>query len=391
VEDRVVISCPHCSERYKIRREIVGRSARCSKCRKVFALIIPKSLDEDEILSLVSGGRVGEEDEEEAKNATVAGLSVVEGGQEREFAHQTAASASGAGKTPSPDFGAPLKLLTIDGEGVHLRFSAELLKSEQFRASFPKKCAVCLSKHSLQVFLLRWPESKKQVEGFGTKKTIFPVSTLAELPQVDTVELLQYLPIDNKLAEPFSRPFPYYVCARCRGEAQSAMEGTYDPENGHCLLRIANFDLAFRFYTANCGTETVDYHKLLSHTKLCKRSHWDALPDQDRKRISEWFKPLDKERFVSYVPDMDTPSVKKGETGIVVTNQRMVCAKNPGFRQFPFSEHITVFCHPAGEAMKVDISSASQGRIAFRLNDSAWVNLKNSLQDLKVSVRFVEV
>lgn len=379
MDDRIVLACPHCSMQYRIRRAILGRPAKCSKCKHIFPLTPPSGLDEDEILNLVHGSS------DEAPTGTVAGLRVEE---DREFEPD---SRPAAAKPPAPDFGAPVKLHALDFEGAHFRFAVELLKSETFRASIPKTCAGCRERKNLRVYLVHWFQKGHVPVGFGARKTVRSVALLYELPAVGTVELLKYLPIEKHLPEPFCLPFPFYVCNKCNPEGLVFSAATIEQMGATCMLTIHDIGTALEFYTANCGTETEDYRKLLTRSSLYRRSRWEAIPPLQQKKIMAWFKPVEREHFICYVPDLDTPSAQRGQTGIVITDQRMICAKEPLWRQFLFTEHLVVTQHPLSEGVKVDISSPAQGRISFRLKDTAWADLKHSLQDLETDTRFVDV
>ncbi len=372
MEERVVIACPHCSAQFKVRRENLGRMARCGKCKKTFPLTVPAMFDEDDILSWV--GKKDHDDEADIPNATFAGVNVIE---------EINAS--------SLHLKIPFKLQHIDGKGVHFRLTREMLKTEKFRSSFPRACAGCLDKRNLRVFLVRWPVKGNFPAGYGDVNSLRPVATLNELPRVSPVELLQYLPVDKNLPEPYGLPFPFFVCGRCKPNGLVYSPLSVEEKDETCVLTVFNPELAFEFYAVHCGQDTADYQKLLAHSGLCKTSRWEALPEPDRKRISQWYKPTTDEHFVCYVPDLDNPRDRKGQTGIVLTSQRLVCGKDPLLRQFPFQEHVTLSCHSVPEGRKVDISSSTQSRISFRLCDSAWVDLKHSLHDLKVNARLVEV
>lgn len=371
MEDRVVIACPHCSAQFKVRRETLGRMARCGKCQRTFPLTLPKAFNEDEILNWVEKK---DRNEEDIPNASVAGLNVM-------------AKIDASSSKSKVSF----KLQHIDRNGVHFRLTREILKTEKFRSSFPRVCAGCQDKRNLRVFLVRWPVKGISPAGFGDVNSLRPTATLNELPAVSPMELLQYLPTDKNLPEPFGLPFPFFVCGRCKPEGLVYSPYLIDQKDETCVLSVFNPELAFELYTANCSQETADYQKLLSHAGLCKTSRWETLPEPDRKRIAQWYKPSPSEVFVCYVSDLDNPRDRKGQTGIVLTNQRMVCGKDPLLRQFPFQEHVTLSCHSAPEGRKIEISSSTQSRISFRLCDSAWVDLKHSLHDLKVNVRVVEI
>jgi predicted Zn finger-like uncharacterized protein len=377
MEERVIVACPNCSAQYKVRQETLGRIARCSKCQKTFPLYLPDPFNEDEVLNWVDKKDDPDsdaDDEAEVSTATVAGLNVL---------NEITKS--------SPGLEIPLKLLNLDRQGVHFRFSPQMLNSEKFRSSFPRRCAGCLDKKNLRVFLVRWPVKGVFPAGYGDVHGLHPVTNLKELPAVSATELLKFLPLEKGLPEPFGLPFPYFVCGRCKPEGLVSSPFPVEGKDNTCVISIFNPNVALEFYTANCGRETQDYQKMQTHCGLRKISIWESLPESDRKRITRWYKSTANERFICFVPDLDTPKDHKGRTGIVLTNERIVCGKDPLLRQFSFQEPVTLSCHTVPEGRKVDISSPTQSRIAFHFCDTAWVDLKHSLRDLKVSARVVEV
>ena len=377
MEERVVIACPSCAFRFRVRRSLLGRSARCSQCKHVFDLVVPGYHGETEIMDWLSPAEDGEDND--ALNATIAGLSIFES------VTPARAKAGGVGSARIK-----LKLTSIDELGVHFSFSSHQLSVERFRASMPMMCAGCLSTKHLSVYLIRWLD-RMSVKGFGTRGTLTKaVCRKSELPSVGSVELLKYFPERNDLPEPFNLPFPYFVCDKCSPEG--LVFGTSSMKQGeHCLIRIKNVDFAGQFYAANCGSESADYHKLISCSRLARINTWDDIDSDVRTRIERWYKPKSGEHFIYYIPNIDGDRSQCGSSGIVVTDQRMIAHLDPLWREYTYSGHITVAWQSVAEGVKVEIRELGHGRITFKFDSRSWVNLKQSLQGVKADVRFVGI
>ncbi len=375
METRVVISCPHCKAQYKVRQSLMGKPAKCAYCKKIFDLVTPDYHKEEEIMDWLAST----ENEEDILNATIAGLNIFD----EEYSAKRSAS-----KTKSR---IKLKLTNIDNLGAHFSFSSQALQSRHFRAAFPKICAECLKGKHLRVFLIRWLDQATLPKGFGAKgMLVHSVGRLSDFPSVKPTELLQYLPVNDELPEPYNLPFPYYVCDEC--DASDLVFGASSlGQQGHCLLRIKNISLACQFYAEICGTDTPDYHKLCAHCDVYRTNQWDNLPEELKERLKQWFKHAHGEHFICYVPDIDGNRNGEGKSGIIVTDQRIIGYSEPIWREYPLSGHITITYQSISQGVKIDIRELGQGRISFKLDSKSWVNLKHSLEQLKADIKFVGI
>lgn len=380
-EGRIIIACPNCNTHYRVRVSYLNKLARCAKCRKSFYLTPSEYYSDEEIVGWLTS--IGDEDDD-VMNATMMGLSVLEKKEKKE--------ATGEARTVS-DLSRALKLAYIDERGAHFVFPSGLLYSEDFRASFPAVCANCLTRERLRIYLVKWMDKKSIPKGFGSGKLLHYVGNLGELPVSAPREIIKYLAPVEGLPQPFSLPFPYYVCDRCIPE--KLILGLYSlKEEGQCLLRIKNIDLACQFYENACGSDTEEYRRLCESSRLVKIDGWKGLSEEVKRRLGKWFTPQHDERFLAYIPDiLPTGKAASGESGIVITNKRLVCyCKEQFWREFNYSGRITVSWKASGpHRVKVDIAEVSSGRISFLLDDRSWVNFKHLLAKAYNNVKFVEV
>ncbi len=375
MEERVVIACPHCNARYKVRQSLIGRPAKCANCKQIFELIVPDYHKEEEIMDWLANN----EGEEDILNATIAGLNVLD--------NNTAVAKSR--KTSSSRI--KLKLTNIDNLGAHFSFPAQALKSSHFRASFPQICACCLAGKHLRIFLVRWMDQATLPKGFGAKGTVVhPIGRLSDFPAVKPTELLQYLPVNEELPEPYNLPFPFYACDNC-DPSDLVFGASSLGEQGHCLLRIKNISLACQFYAQNCGTDSPDYHKLCASCDVLKTNQWDNLQQDLRERLKQWFQHTPGEHFICYIPDIEGNRAYKGKTGIIVTDRRIIAYNGTAWREYPLSGHITITYQSISQGVKIEIRELGKGRISFKLDSKSWVSLKHSLEQLKTNIRFVGI
>ncbi len=376
MESRVIIACPHCNAQYKVRQSLIGRPAKCAYCKKIFDLLTPEFHKEDEIMDWLANS----ENEEDILNATIAGLNIFE----KESPVKNSAHIK-------KDTSIKLKLTSIDHTGVYFSFSSQALTSKHFRAAFPQICAECLSGKHLRIFLIKWLDRATLPKGFGAKGTVVhSVGRVSEFPAVKPHELLQYLPVNNELPEPYNLPFPYYVCDNC-DPSDLVFGASSLGEQGHCLLKIKNVSLACQFYEQICGTDTPDYHKLCANCDVYRTNQWDNLPEELKTRLKKWFKHIDNEHFICYIADLESNKSNKGKSGIVITDKRIIAYNPPTWREYPLAGHITITYQSISQGVKIEIRELGKGRISLKLDSKSWVSLKHSLEQLKTNIRFVGI
>ncbi len=376
VEERIVITCPNCGMQYRVRVSLLNKLARCARCRKNFYLRPSEYHSDEEILGWLTS--FGDEEEEEVMDATSVGLSVFD----RDVGE----------RKKKVEYKRELKLASVDDRGAHFLFSSGLLNSEDFRSSFPVSCANCLTRKHLRIFLVKWIDKRSVPKGFGTAKLLHYIGNLAELPASEPKEIIKFLSPIEDLPEPFSLPFPYYVCQRCSPEKLVLGLASFK-EGGQCVLRIKTPDLACQFYSNVCGADTEEYQRLCECSRLAKVNGWRELSDEIKKNIYQWFTPHRDEQFIGYIPDiLSSGQEAVGESGIVITNRRMIAYKEPLWREFKFASRITITWKTVGEhRIRVDIRGLGSGRMSLLLGDKSWVNLKHLLSTIHADTKFVEV
>lgn len=378
MESRVLVACPSCQAPYRVRRSVLGQSAKCPKCGHTFALVVPKQHNEDEILTWLDEAGGGPT---EALNGTVAGLEI-------EVPPVEEPATEAAAPPPEPkERSDNLHLDRIDPMGAYFWFPADALEDVEFRASFPWMCANCLTKENLRVHLIQWPSKLRPNTVFGARQAPAPaVYRLDELPDTDQVGLLNHLPRQENLLYPFSLPFPYYVCSHCSPSGLIHANTSTTAEGSRCWLSVSNLEIASRFYAANRGTEDENHHKLIVESELARKSHWDALPLAVRNRLSKWYKPHETEQFIDYLPDEDFAKAESGQAGIVVTDRRLVYHKHQTWREYPLHEALTIKTRSTSRSTRVELFSMAHGKAVAKLDTKSWTDLNRYLKELKGSV-----
>ncbi len=412
MSERVIVACPDCHKRYRVRAETIGQQARCSNCHTIFDLLSPDQgqLDQqvlqwlDENPDQAESATPADEKRQSAKQlippeGTVAGLKVipdskVPAGKSDDDTH-TAASAQAAKPArparPETDQSKKFALHRIDAMGAYCRFPAQNLHDPAFRGSFPQVCAHCLSTKHLSVHLVQWT-SKLPNRGLLAGKEISsrPMMKLADLPTTNPLEVLNFLPRIESLPLPFNLPFPYYVCSDCSPIGLLHANTSFAKEGEKCWLSISNLEVARRLYAAVRGTDDSDYAKLVKAVQVAKQDRWKSFPLAVRNRIKQWYKSEKGEQFLDYLPDKDFIKAEVGNSGLVITNQRLIYKKYHVLRQFPLSDPISITISQTSEGLRVEISSAAHGRAVAKLNDKSWTTLHEQLEQLKAQLEILE-
>jgi len=386
VEQRVLVTCPHCKQGYRVRHSQLGRQAKCSSCSNQFELLVPDYHKENEIMDWLE--EAGANQSAQAPDATAAGLKVNEAHEANASSQMPGVAATGPKERKA---GERLHLHTINQMGAYMWFPASALSDLEFRASFPQMCSNCLTDKRLLIHLVQWPSKLPGWSQLGTREVhTRPVTKLDELPQVDRVGVLSYLPRQENLPYPYSLPFPYYVCEDCSPAGLIHTNTSSSSSEERCWLSVSNLDIACQFYAHNRGTDDADYHKLRTHRELSKEDRWAALPLAVRNRIGQWFKPQEGERFLNYIPDEDFSKAEAGAAGLVISDRRLVCHKAQTWRDYPLTESITVTRQSIPEGMRVELHSMKHGRAVLKLSGKSWVTLEQYLKGLKTGIKFVK-
>jgi len=351
---KIQVQCPACSARLDVSEKFLGRRGRCKRCGNVFTIEV--SLDvadappgdiEGSVMSwLGDGPPIG--------SASQASPAAARPNVKAPPAASPAAAPAPAGKSRDE----AIRLGHVDDMGAFFLFTPELLRDPDFRASFPQRCLLCGSDHGLSVHLVLW-SSKLPFRGqFGTHTStscnVFELAKLGRPAGHDLLGMLQ--PVAN-LPEPYSLPFPYYVCRSCSAVGALVTDVRHTGEREICELGFYSMKVAEDFLLAYCGPKCPTLKQLRKAMGTRKGDAWQALPLAVRSRIRQWYQAAEGERFVAYVSDNEFAKTEAGMAGVVVTDRRMVFHKFSATLEAPFQEPIAV--------RQVDKGGAVELRMAF--------------------------
>ena len=254
-----------------------------------------------------------------------------------------------------------LHLHSVQRLSTNFWFPVETLKDAEFRASFPQVCASCVKEKHLKVYLVSWPSKLIRSQAYGgLEPRSRSVARLDELPKIDPVEILSYLPLQEPAPSPMICRFPTTSAKAARWRTKWWERLRSPGEGERCWLSVANIEVARLFLATNCGTEDEDYYRLIGQRDIHKANTWHTLPNSIRSRLSGWYKPIAEEVFIDYLRDED-PGMEAGDAGLVITDRRLVYHKEQTWRNFPFTENLTITTESAPEGTRVEITRSPTG------------------------------
>ncbi len=393
----IVVRCPNCSQKYRLSPDKIGAKARC-KCGQRFTIASETPLDEETVLGWVIEGA------DPSSRSVLGGTSIMDtpaangtdGAKDR--AGGTGPGAPGSTSvrqdpistdrsrcTPSSGYAgkrrtsgpvAPvqprMKLDHIDELGAHFEFPADMLTDERLRDSFPKQCVCCGRGRRLNVHLIVWNKklpcddplrireiSQQPIGRFQTLAGYAKTSWLSELPKL------------NNLPEPFSLPFPFFVCSDCTIEDEIVSSLLTIENVDYCQICIANLLIGFTFYRNNGGGGTPEYERLLRESEKHKKDRWRSLPVAVRRKISQWYEIEKQEEFKGFFPDADFSRSEMGKAGVVLTDKHLSFHKYSASREFSLSKGGKIYLQPDQKVTTL--------RIVQRGRKDATVNLEPAL------------
>ena len=345
--DPVVVRCPSCNQKYRMDASAQGHKVRCKKCGEKFVVARPPVPDDDTVLGWM------QEDEVKPKPAAAPAVAAAP----RPVAPKPSAKRPAArAATPGPDeevAAADVHLVRIEEDGALFEFPASALSGEAVRSALPRKCVGCGTKKDLEVHLIYWPERmgaaaagqwKDREETVVGKLDAFAkgAAILAELPP------LRHLP------PPFNLPFPVFSCEYCHPARE--VIGHVHKRGRHevCHLKIASLMVAVGFFRSAGGRNTPEYHRLIEERDL-RHDAWREVDADVRHRLAHWFEPQAGERFVKFFRDAEFSAAEAGNSGIVVTDRRVVFKKYAAFRDYRLADPCQLEVRPHGNRATVRI------------------------------------
>lgn len=346
------VDCPFCSAVLRVPPEGAGRKGRCRSCGEVFTIAFPDlpgagALTDDDVLTWL-----GEVDPARAQPAAAQSAPA----KAPPAARPKAAAARGEPKKRR----FAIRLGHVDDMGAFFLFDPKLLYDPDFRCAFPVKCVVCGGDSHLSIHLVIWSSKLPWRGQFGMRESSAPsVYELDQLGGRRGRKLLEVLEAVGNLPEPFSLPFPYYVCQACSavGAIVTDVRFAAGATGQVCELGISSLARAKEFYLSLCGRSGAGHEHVLRELEQAHEDPWRALPLAVRSRIKHWYTQMDGERFLTYIPDGDFAKAEAGIAGVVLTDRRLVYHKYAAKLEVPLTEEITILRKTSGERTQLEIAA----------------------------------
>ena len=388
--------CKFCGKEVKVPVEYIGKKGKCSRCGRVFEITPVSAADlsksaqsrtskvsEQEILSWLTGGPA-EPAASTAPRSNNSSATVT-----KAASATSRRQAVSAGTEVKGHF--PVHLGHVDEMGAFFLFDPSLLYNEQFRLSFPRRCVVCGSSSHLSVHMVVWTSKLPGRGEFGVhnlySRSIFK---LEELGDVEGRELLEKLERFDNVPEPFSLPFPYYLCQRCSpvGAIITDVRPRADGNGEVCELGISSLRQAEQFARIVCGPNSPVVKKVHEAYLKLRSNPWQTLPLAVRSRIKHWFIPQEGESFKLYVQDNDFSKTEAGLAGVVITDKRLVYRKFAARVEIPLSEEIVINQTPKDKHLKLTISSPHSKSVNLIIDESGAERLRLALRQQAANLRW---
>jgi hypothetical protein len=279
----------------------------------------------------------------------------------------------------------PVRLGHLDEMGVFLLFGPSLLYQEEFRVAFPQRCIICNGHEHLLVHRVVWSNKLPARGKFGMRESYAStVHSLSRLGRPAGRQLLAKLEPIESMPEPFCLPFPYYVCRNCSAVGAVVTDVRRSGKQEECELGIFSLCVAQDLVRIWCGEDCPAYGQIHQALRESRGDAWRAMPLAVRSRIRQWYRPLEGEHFLGYVPDGDFAKTEAGLAGLVLTDQRLVCRKYASLVELPLSEQLVVHLHTKDGQMQLNISGKSGKTANLATSDATSGRLRTLLQGHKV-------
>ncbi|MCD6377390.1 MAG: hypothetical protein J7L99_00915 [Planctomycetes bacterium] len=395
--DMVTVACKYCGKGVRVPVEYIGKKGKCPQCGRVFEITparpseMPESaqpgstkVSEQEILSWLMGGPT-----EPVKSAAPESNSSATVTKTKSVSAVPRRSAISTGTVSKGHF--PVRLGHVDEMGAFFLFDPSLLYNEQFRLSFPRRCVVCGNPNHLSVHLVVWTSKLPDRGKLGVHNTYSrSIFKLDDLGDVKGRELLEKLDRFDNVPEPFSLPFPYYLCRRCSpvGAIITDVRPRADGNGEICELGISSIRQAEEFARNVCGPDSPVVKKVHEAYLKLHSNPWQTLPLAVRSRIKHWFTPQQGETFKLYIQDGDFSKTEAGLAGVVITDKRLVYRKFAARVEIPLSDEIVINQSPKDKHLKLTISSPHSKSVNLITDESGAERLRLALRQQGANLRW---
>jgi len=376
----IIVACPTCAQKYRVSADKTGDRAQCKKCGQQFRIETDKPVDDDTIL-----GWVMEEEAASSEQSVMGSTSI--------FASKTKSEVPRPKVDewqPSPPPDKPrVRFDRIDEFGAYFEFPTSELRFRDLRVSFPHRCVHCLRKEDLEVRLIIWADKLPWQDAFHRHdietKALGRLDQLLRAHQTRWIDQLEPMSV---LPPPFCNPFPYFVCHTCSSVGQISATVVRQHGDEYCQLGIGNLDIARRFYYNNGGKNTIGFQRLVDAAERQRDDRWQRLPFPVRKRISTWYRPLEKERFLGFFADSDLARAETGGAGVVLTDARLIFKKYGTKREFEVRLGGRVEIHADKRIAVIRIMQTGAREAKLHSNPVAATHLAKALTGLKYAWEF---
>jgi len=318
------VQCPECEIGLVIPRGYAGRKVRCGRCHHRFFLPDPES---QSVTDATVADWLGEEPDEPGPEETQVLESQHVSDAAAPVAENTAKStATKLAKLAVGD--RALDVLKIERKGVLVQFPAERLNDTAFRAAMPRRCMQCGSRIHLEAHVVIFSAALVSSVSLEAERSAGKmVLGIDEVRDLSPEQLLARLPIVPNVPPPADQPMPYWLCDMC-GKANAVsgqLLGGAKAGEERCRLLIRNLWRAQEFVKVVGGKGTAAYAKVTDRIAQTTENPWDTLPLTIQHRIEQWYKPVDGEKFLAYVPDRDRTRTEDGMAGLLLSTARLIC------------------------------------------------------------------
>jgi hypothetical protein len=270
----------------------------------------------------------------------------------------------------------------VNEDGANFEFPTVVLADDEVRSAFPCKCVGCGSKTALRVNLICWPD---RMSGITAEKRAAHqdavVGTHEDFGRTTGPALLAQLSKQPNVRPPFNLPFPIFSCMHCHAGREIIADVSMRNGNPTCRLSVKSLALAVDFFRACGGRNTAEYQRLIEARDL-QHDEWRSLALEIRERVSHWYAPQQGEHFVQFYRDTDFGAAETGQSGMVLTDRRLVCKKYAACRDFPLTETGRMEIRSAGAVANVRVFEDGQRPASLKLEARDAADLAAHLNKL---------
>ncbi len=335
------VRCPQCTVILDVPVEYKGTKIRCSVCRAGFRL---PGVSDAEILDWI-----GPESKEDTAHAAAAASPTMKALERPRRNTRVMNHRKGNFSAGSEGF----MLMRVGHQGVLFEFPATLLEDKSFRSAMPRCCLRCGTNAQLRPHVIIFGNLMKESSSMEAEYLDSPGElSEREARNMSIKEVLERLPMINKIPPPANLPMPYWICDMCSPFNMVFAQNKIHAKTGEgiCRLRIQRLWRAEEFLVQAGGKNTEAHDEILDALEENPEKPWDMLAGIIQQRLQQWYNPHRGERFVSYTPDRTHTRTEDGMTGVVVSSRRLIYNSSLQQRESEKGEPLELnFTRPSGK------------------------------------------